>query len=202
MNKTIITIGRQYGSGGREVGKKLAAALGIGYYDKELLTLAAKKSGLSAEFLDRCDESHTGSLLFSLVMGDPNAFIGSGFNTSVQQMAAKAQHDAITAAAEKGSCVIVGRCADYVLQNEPGLVRVFICADEEFRIRRVCEAEKLSRKDAAVKMRRLDKSRMSYYNYNTDKNWGVSSNYDLCLNTASLGTDGAVDMILHYIGLK
>ena len=122
MAEIYITIGRQFGSGGRETGKKVAQALGIPYYDKELLAIAAKESGLSHQFLQDYDEKPTNSFLYSLVMGQ-NALLGGSQSMTVDQMAVKAQRDAVLSVAEKGSCVIVGRCADYILRDKPGLDR-------------------------------------------------------------------------------
>ena len=199
MKNYIVTIGRQFGSGGRYIGKKLSEALGCDYYDKEILTLAAKESGLSPEFLDRCDENHTGSLLFSLVMGDTGAYVGGNWNASVEQIAAKAQHEAILKAADKGNCVIIGRCADYILREREELVRVFINADPKDRVKWICERENLQKNAAADKIRKIDKSRTSYYNYNTDQHWGFASNYDLCINVSKIGADGAVKLIIDYL---
>ena len=135
--KKIITIGRQFGSGGREVGQKVAQALHIAYYDKELLMVAAKKSGLSSQFMNTYDEKPTRSFLYSLVMGQRGLFPDGG-EVTVEQLAANAQRDAILSVAGEGGCVIVGRCADYVLRDEPELLRVFLTADRDDRIRRVC----------------------------------------------------------------
>ena len=137
MDKRIITIGRQFGSGGREIGQKLARALDIAYYDKELLLVAAKESGLSTHFLESQDEKRMSSLLFSLVMGQPNMVLSSFGGTTVEMLASQAQRDAVLRVAEEGSCVIVGRAADYILEGRPGLVKVFITADESCRIARV-----------------------------------------------------------------
>ena len=136
MAELYITIGRQFGSGGREIGKKVAQALDIPYYDKEILAVAARESGLSQEFLKSYDEKPTNSFLYSLVMGQQRLSPGLAGNT-VEQLAANAQRDAVLSVAAKGSCVIVGRCADYILRDKPGLLRVFICADHDARIARV-----------------------------------------------------------------
>lgn len=197
MAEIYITIGRQFGSGGREIGKKVAQTLGIPYYDKELLAVAAKESGLSHEFLKNYDEKPTNSFLYSLVMGQQNLLSGVQ-GTTVEQLAAKAQRDAVLSVAEKGSCVIVGRCADYILREKEGLVRVFICAEHDARIQRVCHRDGVSEKEAEEKLRRLDKARASYYSFHTDRKWGAAESYDLCVNSSLRGTDAAAQLILQF----
>lgn len=197
MSEIYITIGRQFGSGGREIGKKVAQALGIPYYDKELLAVAAKESGLSHEFLKNYDEKPTNSFLYSLVMGQQNLLSGVQ-GATVEQLAAKAQRDAVLSVAEKGSCVIVGRCADYILRDKEGLVRVFICAEHDARIQRVCHRDGVSEKEAEEKLRRLDKARASYYSFHTDRKWGAAESYDLCINSSLRGTDAAAELILQF----
>lgn len=195
MDNIYITIGREFGSGGREIGKKVAQALNIPYYDKELLAVAAEESGLSHEFLKNYDEKPTNSFLYSLVMGQQNLLAGVQ-GATVEQLAAKAQRDAVLSVAEKGSCVIVGRCADYILRDKPGLVRVFVCADWDKRVERVCKRDQLSPREAEDKLRRMDKTRASYYSFHTDRKWGAAESYDLCINSSLRGTDAAVDLIL------
>lgn len=199
MEKLIITIGRQFGSGGREVGKRVASSLGIPFYDKELLAVAAKESGLSAQFLEDYDEKPTNSLLYSIVVGQSHMLMHGNGHVSVEQMASRAQRDAVESVAAKGSCVIVGRCADYILREEPGLVRVFISASEEHRIRHICERDGMTEDKAADKLRRMDKARRSYYSFHADGDWGEASNYDLCINVSRFGIDKAVETILHYV---
>lgn len=198
MEGTYITIGRQFGSGGREIGKKVAQALGIPYYDKELLAVAAKESGLSHQFLQAYDERPTNSFFYSLVMGQQNLLVGAQ-NVTVEQLAAKAQREAVQSVADKGSCVIVGRCADYILRDRNGLFRVFICADGEKRIERVCRRDGLNEKEAEEKLRRMDKTRATYYGFHTDRKWGAAETYDLCINSSRKGTDAAADLILSFI---
>lgn len=195
MAEIHVTIGRQFGSGGREIGKKVAQALGVPYYDKELLAVAAKESGLSDEFLKSYDEKPTNSFLYSLVMGQQRLTPGVQ-GLTVEQLAANAQRDAVLSVADKGSCVIVGRCADYILRDKPGLVRAFICADHDARIQRICHRDQVSEKEAEEKMRRVDKARASYYSFHTDRRWGAAESYDLCINSSLKGTDAAAELIL------
>ena len=194
---TIITLGRQFGSGGREIGKKLAQALGVPYYDKELLAVAAKESGLSAQFLHSYDEKPTNSFLYSLVMGQQNLISPQG--QTVEQLASSAQREAVRSVAEKGACVIVGRGADYILRDRKDLVRVFISADWDYRVDHVCRRDAMTAKEAEVKLRKMDKERASYYNFATDRNWGEAANYDLCVNVTQKGPEGAVATILAYL---
>jgi len=198
MENTYITIGRQFGSGGREIGKKVAQALGIPYYDKELLAVAAEESGLSHEFLKNYDERPTNSFLYSLVMGQQNLLAGIQGST-VEQLATKAQREAVLSVAEKGSCVLVGRCADYILREKPGLIRVFISADWDKRIQHVCQRDGLDPKAAEDQLRKMDKTRASYYSFHTDRTWGAVENYDLCINSSRRGMDAAVDLILQFV---
>lgn len=196
MDNIYITIGREFGSGGREIGKKVAQALNIPYYDKELMAVAAQESGLSPEFLQSYDEKPTNSFLYSLVMGQQTVLAGG--NNTVEQMAAKAQRDAVLAVAAKGSCVIVGRCADYILRDRPGLVRIFITADHDARIARITQRDGVSEKEAEEKIRRMDKTRASYYSFHTDRKWGAAETYDLCVSSSLRGVDAAVETILTF----
>ena len=197
MENIYITIGREFGSGGREIGKQVAQTLNIPYYDKELLAVAAEESGLSHEFLKNYDEKPTNSFLYSLVMGQQNLLAGVRGST-VEQLADNAQRDAVLSVAEKGSCVIVGRCADYILRDKPGLVRVFICADRDARIQRVCRRDGVSEKEAEEMLRRMDKTRASYYSFRTDRKWGAAESYDLCVNSSRRGTQAAAELIIQF----
>ena len=195
MEKILITIGRQFGSGGREIGKKIARELEIPYYDKELLAVAAKESGLALDFLQDMDEKHPHSLLYSLCVGRPNLALGN-CNISVERMASKAQREAVLHVAGQGSCVIVGRGADYILRNEDRLFRVFVSAGIDFRVQRVVKRDGTSEAQARDGIRSMDKARSAYYNFNTEQKWGAVQNYDLCLNVSQWGTDGSVELIL------
>ena len=198
MAELYITIGRQFGSGGREIGKKVAEALGIPYYDKELLAVAAKESGLSHEFLQSYDEKPTNSFLYSLVMGQHHLTPGVPGNT-VEQMAAKAQREAVLSVAEKGSCVIVGRCADYVLQDKFPCVNIFIHADLKKRMERAVQLYGLAPDDVQSILLKTDKRRATYYNYYTGHKYGDARNYSLCLDSLSVGIDRSVEVLASYI---
>ena len=196
MQKTIITISRQFGAGGRELGKKLAGQLNVPYYDKELLSKAAKDSGLTQELIEHYDEKHKSSLLYNLAMA-PHLMLDS-LGTSWEDMAVKATKEAILSAAEN-SCVIVGRNADFILRNETGLFRIFITANEEQRIARIVARDKVSAEEAEKKMYRMDKARAANYNYYTNQNWGQAGNYDLCLNLSKISLEKAIRLIMDCV---
>lgn len=197
--KVIITIGRQFGSGGHEIGKKLAEKLGIKFYDKELLKVIAKESGLCEKVLESYDEKPTNSLLYSIVMDVYPTVMYSG--KTIDQQIYQATYDAIRKLSEE-SCVIVGRCADYVLKDCPELVSVFIHASQDFRAARVAEEYKVSDAKAREMMIKTDKKRSSYYNFQSEKKWGAAVTYNLCLESSALGIDASVDLIAAYVDKK
>lgn len=200
---TIITIGRQFGSGGREIGKMVAEKYGIKYYDKELLSRAAKESGFCEEMIQNHDERPTNSFLYNLVM-DTYSF---GYNSSsfvdmpISHKVFLAQFDTIKKIAEEGPCVIVGRCADYALSDFDNVLNIFIHADEDFKIKRIKErfADINTDEKARDMMNKKDKQRQSYYNYYSSKKWGRADSYDLSINSAILGIEGTVKFITQYI---
>lgn len=200
----VITIGRQCGSGGRDVGKKLAEKMGVNFYDKELLALAAKNSGLCEELFETHDEKPTNSFLYSLVMDtyslgySNSAYVDMPINHKVFL----AQFDTIKKLADEESCVIVGRCADYALADYPNRVSVFMTADEKDKIDRISDLYQVDSRKAKDIIIKIDKKRSSYYNYYASKKWGDARSYDLCINTSALGEDGAVDMILEFAKAK
>jgi cytidylate kinase len=197
----IITISRQYGSGGREIGKKLADNYGIPFYDNELITRAAKETGFSIAAFENAENKATNSLLYSIAMG-MNAY-GSqelGFSQlSLDDQLYLAQSEVIQKVAEEGPCVIVGRCADYVLKDKPGVVNLFIWADLKFRLKRVMEYDGLTEAKAAERIQKIDKSRANYYNYHSSEKWGKSINYHLSIKSDFVGMDQCVDCIKTYI---
>lgn len=196
----IITIGRQFGSGGHEVGEKLAKKLGIKFYDKELIKLIAKQSGLCEKVLESYDEKTTNSILYSIVMDIYPSVMYTG--PTIDQQIYQANYDTIRKLADGEPCVIVGRCADYILRDHPELVSVFIHANSDFRAARIAEEYKLP--DAKVRdmLVKTDKKRASYYNFQSEKQWGAASSYNLCIESSAVGIDGAVDLIMDYINYK
>lgn len=201
MGNHIYTIGREFGSGGREIGEALAKRLGVKCYDKELLKEASKESGFCAEIFENHDEKPTNSFLYSLVM-DTYSFGGYSaapfLDMPLNHKIFLAQFDTIKKIAEKESCVIVGRCADYALADNSNCVNVFIHASMDHRIARVAKKLNLPPNKAKDYIHKTDKQRASYYNYYTSKKWGDSRGYDLCLDSGRIGVEGCVDMILEY----
>ena len=202
--KTVITIGRQYGSGGREIGEKLAAELGVKCYDKELLERAAKESGLCRELFENHDEKLTNSFLYSLVMDTySGGYTSSAFtDMPINHKIFLAQFNAIRKIAEEGACVIVGRCADYALADFPNLVSVFIHGDMECKVARIASEYQVSSAKAKEMIIKTDKRRASYYNYYSDKRWGDVSGYSLSVNSSVLGIDGTVRLLKDYVALR
>jgi cytidylate kinase len=195
----IISIGRQLGSGGREIGQKLAAQLGISFYDKELIRIAAKESGVKEEFFERIDEKKRFSLFRGPVdlRGTFTDEVFSNYYLSNEALF-RMQSNVMRQLAEKHSCLFVGRCADYVLKDHPRCLNVFITADIEDRIRRIAEIQKLSEKKAKDQIEKTDRSRAGYYNYFTGKSWGVAESYHLCVNSSILGIDETVTFIRRF----
>lgn len=199
---TIITIGRQFGSAGHEIGEKLAVKLGIKCYDKEILALAAKDSGFCEEMIKNHDERPTNSFLYNIVMDTYSFGYNSTVltdNTPISQKVFMAQFDSIKKLAEEESCIIVGRCADYALSDLESCLKIFIYADDEHRIERISMKYDISKDKAKDMINKKDKQRQSYYNYYTSKKWGRSESYDLSINSSKLGIDGTVDLIVHYV---
>ena len=197
MNKHIITIGREFGSGGREIGEKLSKELGIEFYDRKLLEHTAKESGLCEEILEHHDEKKRSSFLYSLVMEPHNTGFGGSAYTEmpIDQKVFLAQFNTIKKLAENGSCIFVGRCADYVLAQEKNILNIFISADNDFKVRRVMERHNLSEKKAMDLIVKKNKQRSSYYNYYTSQKWGNAKTYDLCIDSSKFGIDGTVEII-------
>lgn len=202
-NKIILTIGRQFASGGREIGKKLAKALNIAYYDKELMTLAAKESGLCEDCFEKADERASSGLSYAFSMGysymglfTPYADVLSNDRLFLYQS------EAIRKLAEESSCVIVGRCADYILRDNPNCLSLFIHNTKENRIQRIIETQNLTVEQANELMTKTDKSRASYYNYYTNKEWGVASSYNISIDVSVLGIDESVEFIKNFVERK
>lgn len=195
----IINIGRQIGSGGRIVAKMLADDFECTYYDRELLCLAAKESGFCEEFFEQNDENR-GFLRSMFHLHVPHIADNNFYNNKFSQEGLfKIQSDAIRKAADEGSCVFVGRCADYVLRERTDMVSVFITANIDDRIQQVCERRKCDEITARKRITNGEKERAAYYNYYTGKRWGDSSSYDLCVNSSLLGLRGTADFIGEFV---
>ena len=198
--KAILAIGREYGSGGHDVGKLVADKLNIPFYDKEILSLAARESGICETLFENHDERTTPSYLFSMVGGISDISpAGAVSELPLNHRIFMAQFETITKIAMRGPCVIVGRCADYVLKGQPNLVSVFVYGDLNARIERIMRIEGLPFDQAKERVRKVDKQRQTYYNFFADGNWGHRSNYQLMINTSSITLDNAAELILTYL---
>ncbi len=196
MNYPIICISREYASGGREIGKHLAKKLGIPFYDRTIVEQAAVESGLSPEFIAQEEQRFHNSVLFNLSMGS-HAVTPAGATLSDRVFAA--QRDVILGAAKQGGCVIVGRCADYILRNHPNLFTVFISADMEYRKQRAVEQYGCSPEKIDKIIRNMDKQRARHYHFYTDRTWGDRSLYNIMLNSSKLGADLCVELLYQAI---
>ena len=201
--KIIINIGRQLGAGGLKIGRMLAQEFHAKYYDRELLNLAAEESGFSAEFFKRNDE-RKGFLRSFLSLPYGNGVGSTNFyqyNFS-QESLFKFQSDAIRKAADEGSCVFLGRCADYVLRDYPNVVNVFITASLDTRIRVVAETKGIAADEAKKIIEQKEKNRAEYYNYYTGKQWGYAASYDLCIDASLLGFEATERIIADFVRKK
>ena len=203
MNSTnsIITIGREYGSGGRQIGQEIASYFGIKCYDKELLEHAANDSGICKDRCENHDEKPTNSFLYSLVMDTYSfGYSSAGFNDMpMNHKIFLAQFDAIKKLAGEGPCVMVGRCADYALADWDNMFSVFVHADFDWRINRLSAKHHKTPKEVKDMITKTDKSRASYYNYYTNKKWGAAKSYNLCIDSSKLGIDHSVETIVEAI---
>ena len=196
MDKCIVTISREYGSGGRYIGELLAKELEIPYYDKEIIHMAAEKSGMSPGFIEKSDESITSTFLHNLKYSAYSSYdTVSYYDTPITDKVFLAQSSVIKELAAKGSCVIVGRCAHYILRSDPDLISIFIRGALEDRVRHAIELYGLQEQNSVEKIKRIDKSRKNYYKYYTSRQWGNIDYYDLVVNTSFTGIDGAVAVI-------
>ncbi|WP_295939208.1 AAA family ATPase [uncultured Alistipes sp.] len=205
-DKFVINIGRQLGSGGRSVGEALAARLGIGYYDKQLINLAAERSGISPEIFEQADEKESSRSVITTLFEYLRApFINddslSG-NLLHRDALFKIQSDVIRDVASRESCIFVGRCADYILRDHPRSVNLFIVGDRADRSERICGHLGITPAEAESMMDRTDSLRASYYNYYSNGRWGEAATYHLCINSSQLGIDGTTDFILEYVARK
>ncbi len=197
MKRTIICIGRQFGSGGHEIGKLISAKLNIPFYDKEIINEMVKESGYSKDLLDEYDERSTNSFLYSLSLG---AF-SLGGSTSANYVLPLTDKifmvlsDTIKNIAKNGSCVLVGRCADEILSDDPDVFKVFIFNDLNNRIGRIASIQNISRSEAESLIKKTDKSRANYHNFYSDKKWGEAINYDICINS-KIGIEKTADVII------
>lgn len=201
---TIITIGRQFGSAGREIGYRIAKDLGIKLYDKEMLDRAAKESGICQELFETHDEKPTNSFLYSLVMDTYSLGYSSGSYTDmpINHKVFLAQFDAIKKIADEGPCILVGRCADYALEEYDNVLSVFVHANLDARIRRIARIYDLTDSKAKDMIQKTDKKRASYYNYYTNKRWADADSYDACIDSSLYGIEGTAEAIKKLVEIK
>lgn len=198
----VVAIGRQFGCGGREIGKMIAEALGAAYYDKTLLSKAAETFGFSKDIFDRADEKRP-SWLRSLLQynyGVENAV--SEFSDIDNEGLYKAQSGVIRQLTQQGSCVIVGRTADYILRDHPRLISIFLHAPERHRAQKLIDRNDAKDLESAISMaKKMDNARDSYYSYYTNKRWGAASTYHLCVDTSLFSPEEIIDLIRRHLGL-
>ena len=203
MKKKIVTISRQYGSGGRYIGENLAKAMGVPCYDEKLIDMVAKESGFAQSFVAEKGERMTGSLLFNIAssLSFANNVFSTNNGVTLQDEIYFTQNRIIKELADKGPCVIVGRCADYFLREREDCLNVFIHADNESKIERAEKYFNITREEAPAVLKKKDKARANHYKYYTDQEWGMASNYDLCLNSGLIGIEGCVKAIQQVLEL-
>lgn len=199
MLSSVITISRQFGSGGRFIGKMLAERLGIPFYDNELITIAAKHSGYSEGLFENADKNTSHSLLYSLSMFGTTAGV---YGLPLSDKVFLIQSDVIRKVASEGACVVIGRCADYVLKDNPNVVNVFVHSDTKSKVERAVKYYNIEEKDAANQINKIDKKRSTYYSYYTGQKWGEASNYDLSLHCDAIGVEKCVDIIEMFVKQK
>ncbi len=203
MVNKIITISRQFGSGGGQIGKLISENLGLPLYDKKVLDIAAKDSGFSEEILEYSEEMPITSLLYSIATGA--GITGATMGLQGLPLGDKlflAQFDAIKKIAKEGPCVLVGRCSDYVLRDEPDCINIFIHADMDCRIERIMREHSMTAEEAKQKITKIDKRRAGYYHHYTSEKWGVAERYDLTVNSSTLGIEKTAQMICDFVRLS
>ena len=199
MSNYVISISREFGSGGRLIGKRLAAQLGIPCYDRTIIQKTAEKSGLSPDFIARAEERARSRFHMSIAPIGIGAPTMSSHGIPVSHQAFFAQSDVIRELADQGPCVIVGRCSDYVLGDRDNCLKVFIHADLASRVRRCVEEDHIPQDDMERRVVQMDRGRANYYNYYTGHNWGEMRRYDLTINSSTVGVEGAVDLIADMV---
>ncbi len=202
--KTIVTIGRQYGSGGKEIGRRLAEALGVPFYDDELAEAVVEATNAHPDVVKSADEKATNSFLYSIVASGGLRGINDAvqYEMPINDKVFISQSKYIKEVAKNGGCVIVGRCADYVLDGNENLFRVFLFSDMESKKKRIMHLYSMTEKQAKDAIVKTEKTRKTYYNYYTDRTWGDMASYDLCLNVGKIGIDETIEIIRDYVMKK
>lgn len=202
MNTYVITIGRELGSGGKHIGEIMAQRLGIPVYDRRLITLAAKESGLSPEVIEKADERGAKGYMSQLIraLSSPYSTFTNIYNNSIShENLFQLQSDVIRQKAETENCIIVGRCSDYILREHPRHLNIFVRANYKDRVRFLQERYQISPEEAKELIERTDSIRSDYHNLYSETNWGDSRAYDICVNSSLLGLDGTADMLLDFV---
>ena len=198
----VINLGRQLGSGGKEIGEKLARELGISFYDKELISLASEESGLCKDFFEKADEKAQTSFLGGLI-GSHFPFMNEGTmpynNCLCNDSLFKIQSDVIRQLATDRSCLFVGRCADYILRDHPRHINIFVSASNEARIKRLMGIHRITKEEAEELIEKADKKRSDYYNYYSYNTWGAAATYHICIDSSILGIDGTVAFLKEFV---
>ncbi len=202
MENIIISIGRQYGSGGRSIGMALSQRLGFEYFDKELMILAAKENGIAPEFFETHDERSMNIFEKAIQWFENNISNAEQGSVLSADSLFKMQADAIEKLAAEKSCIIVGRCSDYILRNNPNCVSIFLHSSEQERIKRICNGLNISKDEAIEKMAMEDKKRAAYYNFYSNKIWGNSATYNLSVDVSKLGEEQTVEFIINYLKMR
>lgn len=200
----VINIGREFGCGAKRIGEALAKRLGVPIYDKELINLAARESGYSPELFERADEKERKGVLSSLI-GYFRVPISGSYYTSdplSNETLFQIQSDVIRRLANEGSCIFIGRCADYILREHPNTINLFFTADREDRLARIIERNGCTQEEAEAAIERIDAERARYYNYYTGGNWGHAAQYDLTLNTTRLGDEATLELVIEYLAKR
>lgn len=197
MKKVLVTIGRQYGSGGHEIGERMAGILEMPFYDRELIELASEKSGIERGILAIYDERTTKAAILKMKSGS----MGAG-GEPVGDVLFQAQSEIIREAAEKGSCIVIGRCANYVLRERPELFSIYVTAPMEQRIQRIMERNRMCREDARAAVEKVDQQRKTYYEHHTGRLWGGEKEYDLTIDSSVLGIEKTVQKLVEVVRRK
>lgn len=198
---TVITLSRQFASGGRTIGKRLSEELNIPYFDKDLIVMAANESGFNIEFFENAEDRSNSAFMHYMTSGYGNVS-SWGLDMALNDKIFLAQADVIRKLAEQGSCIIIGRCADYVLQNHPGLIKFFIHSDIDNRVERAKNDYHLTAPNLKDAILKSDKKRATYHNYYSDKKWGLKENYDLMINSDSIGIENTVKLLADYVRMR
>lgn len=204
MGNFIVTIGREYGSGGKEIGEKLAAKLGFNFYNKNLITETAKKTGIDEKLFEDVDERQKESFWYTLAMGmlSSSDSLNSLTEIPTNEKLILEQFKTIEQIAETENCVIVGRCSNHILKNRKNVINIFVYAPLENKIERISRLYNLDEKEAKKQIAKVEKERRTYYNYFTNGEWGSKNDYDLCIDSSKLEIDEIVNFLYDYINLK